>query len=66
MKLLSVREVSKILGVHHSVVQRMAQTGELPMFKITGPYSNWKIREDALDEWIKEKELTSRRTHSGS
>lgn len=48
-RLLTNKEVGKVLGIHPQVVNRMAARGELPALKV-GKY--WRYRASALDGWI--------------
>jgi excisionase family DNA binding protein len=48
-RLLDSREVTKLLGVHHATLQRMARAGQLPCLKVG---KLWRFRVSQLDAWI--------------
>ena len=58
--LMSIKDVAEYLSLHHLTVYRLAQTGEIPMFKIG---KQWRIKKEMLDKWVSSAE---RRLKDGS
>ena len=50
-EILTVKEVSELLKVHHSTVYRMINEGRIPAFKIG---SDWRFRKDVIKRWMVE------------
>jgi excisionase family DNA binding protein len=48
-EILTVKEVSELLKIHHSTVYRMIREGIIPAFKI-GP--DWRFQRDQIVHWI--------------
>jgi excisionase family DNA binding protein len=48
-EVLTIREVAAILKMAEKTVYSMAQTGELPAFKIRG---QWRVRRQDFDAWV--------------
>ena len=51
-EILTLPEVAQLLKVAEKTVYTMAQKGDLPAFKVGGP---WRFRRTALDTWIDAK-----------
>lgn len=49
--LMSVKDVAEYLSIHRMTAYKLANTGELPGFKIGG---QWRFQKDVLDAWIAE------------
>jgi len=49
MKLISVKEVSVILGAKPSTIYQWAETGQIPSFKINGLL---RFSEDDIMKWV--------------
>ena len=48
-EVLTIKEVAALLKLAEKTVYSMANTGELPAFKIRG---QWRIRKLKLDQWM--------------
>jgi excisionase family DNA binding protein len=55
-KLLTTKEVSEMLRMRIETIIRKAEQGLLPAVKIDG---RWRIPQDRLEEWFREKEAAS-------
>ena len=55
-EVLTVRDVATLLKVGQKTVYSMAQTGELPAFKVRG---QWRFARNDIDAWIDEQKRTS-------
>ena len=51
-KVLTVKEVSKVLHVHPSTVYKLTKSGKIPSFRIG---SDWRFRTDAIERWMAEQ-----------
>ncbi len=59
-EVLRIREVAALLKVGEKTVYSMAQSGELPAFKVRG---QWRLARKDIDEWIEKQKNTSRDLH---
>lgn len=50
--ILTLPEVAILLKVAEKTVYTMAQTGQLPAFKVRG---QWRFKHDDIDQWIDEQ-----------
>jgi excisionase family DNA binding protein len=50
--ILTLPEVAVLLKVAEKTVYTMAQTGQIPAFKVRG---QWRFKHDDLDRWIDEQ-----------
>jgi len=48
-EILTIREVAALLKIGEKTAYTMAQSGELPGFKVRG---QWRFRRDDIDRWI--------------
>jgi excisionase family DNA binding protein len=48
-EVLTIKEVAALLKLAEKTVYTMAQTGEIPAFKIRG---QWRIKRAELDRWF--------------
>ena len=55
-EVLRLREVADLLKVGEKTVYSMAQTGELPAFKVRG---QWRFSRKDIDAWIEEQKKTT-------
>jgi len=55
-EVLRLREVADLLKVGEKTVYSMAQTGELPAFKVRG---QWRFSRKDIDAWIEEQKNTT-------
>ncbi len=55
-KLLTTKEVADILRMRIETITRKAEQGLLPAIKVDG---RWRIPQDRLEQWFKEKEAAS-------
>lgn len=51
-EILTIREVAALLRLADKTVYSMAQSGEIPAFKVRG---QWRIRRADLDRWLDEQ-----------
>jgi len=51
-EILTIREVAALLKIGEKTAYTMAQSGELPGFKVRG---QWRFRRVELDRWIDEQ-----------
>lgn len=56
-KLLSVKEVAGILGLHEQVIRRYIREGILPAVKLQKAY---RIDREDLDTWLEERKRGKR------
>lgn len=50
--ILTLPEVAILLKVAEKTVYTMAQTGQIPAFKVRG---QWRFKHDDIDQWIDEQ-----------
>jgi len=62
-EILTIREVAAILKVGTKTTYTMAQSGELPGFKVGG---QWRFRRGDIDTWIQDRIRKSARPPEGS
>jgi len=55
-EVLKLKDVAALLKVGEKTVYSMAQTGELPAFKVRG---QWRFSRKDIDEWIEQQKQTS-------
>ena len=55
-RLLTTKEVADMLRMRVETIIRKAEQGLLPAIKVDG---RWRIPQDRLDEWLREKEAIS-------
>ena len=48
-QVMTLKEISKYLGVHEMTVYRLLKTRKLPGFKVGG---QWRTKKDVLDQWL--------------
>lgn len=48
-QVMTLKEISKYLGVHEMTVYRLLKTKKLPGFKVGG---QWRTKKDVLDQWL--------------
>ncbi len=48
-EILTIREVGTLLKIGEKTAYTMAQSGELPGFKVRG---QWRFRRSDIDDWI--------------
>lgn len=53
LRLLSLHEVARALGVHFYVVREMVESGELAALRVGrgGERQHWRVSPAALDAW---------------
>ncbi len=62
-EILTIREVAAILKVGTKTTYSMAQSGELPGFKVGG---QWRFRRGDIDAWIQDRIRKSGRPQDSS
>ncbi|MCG7874766.1 MAG: helix-turn-helix domain-containing protein [Candidatus Thiodiazotropha taylori] len=55
-EVLKIKEVASLLKVGEKTVYSMAQTGELPAFKVRG---QWRFSRKDIDAWIEQQKNTT-------
>lgn len=55
-EILRFRDVATLLRVGEKTVYSMAQTGELPSFKVRG---QWRFSRKDIDAWIEQQKRTT-------
>ncbi len=55
--ILTLPEVAVLLKVAEKTVYTMAQTGQIPAFKVLG---QWRFKHDDLDAWIDEQKAATK------
>ena len=56
-EVLKLKDVAALLKVGAKTVYSMAQTGELPAFKVRG---QWRFSRKDIDAWIEQQKRTTR------
>lgn len=56
--ILTLPEVAVLLKVAEKTVYTMAQTGQIPAFKVRG---QWRFKHDDIDRWIDEQKAVVKR-----
>lgn len=56
-EILRLKDVAALLKVGEKTVYTMAQTGELPAFKVRG---QWRFSRQDIDAWIEKQKQTAR------
>jgi excisionase family DNA binding protein len=56
-EVLKIRDVAALLKIGEKTVYSMAQSAELPAFKVRG---QWRFSRKDIDEWIEKQKNTSR------
>jgi excisionase family DNA binding protein len=51
-KLLDLREAASLLGMHWKTLERRAQSGTVPAFRVFG---RWRFRVSILNRWVDKK-----------
>ena len=55
-EVLTIKDVAQLLKVGEKTVYSMAQSGELPAFKVRG---QWRFSRKDIDAWIEQQKHTS-------
>ena len=65
-KILTLKELCKVLRVHPTTMYKAARQGQIPSFRIG---NEWRFRRDAIVQWMTEKTTQSSQirkvTHAG-
>jgi excisionase family DNA binding protein len=56
-EVMKLKDVVALLRVGEKTVYSMAQSGELPAFKVRG---QWRFSRKDIDAWIEQQKLTTR------
>ncbi len=56
-EILTAQDIAQLLQMHIMTVYKLAESGELPGFKVG---RQWRFRREALDEWCRAKEGAGR------
>ncbi len=57
--ILTVREVAAYLRLHAVTVYRMAQSGDLPAFRVG---RGWRFKRDQIEEWLANHQTANSKT----
>jgi len=55
-EVLRIKDVAALLKVGEKTIYSMAQTGELPAFKVRG---QWRFSRKDIDDWIERQKHTT-------
>lgn len=55
-EVFKIKDVAALLKVGEKTVYSMAQSGELPAFKVRG---QWRFSRKDIDEWIEQQKTSS-------
>jgi excisionase family DNA binding protein len=58
-EVLTIKEVAALLKVGEKTVYSMAQSGELPGFKVRG---QWRFSRNDIDQWIEKQKKAAKTT----
>lgn len=62
-EVLKLKDVATLLKVGEKTVYSMAQTGELPAFKVRG---QWRFSRKDIDAWIEQQKHTTKDSGEGN
>lgn len=62
-EIMTVREMAEYLKIAEKTAYRFVSEGKLPAFKVGGA---WRFRKAEVDRWIKEQELSNKKTDGGN
>jgi excisionase family DNA binding protein len=51
-ELLNLRQAALLLGMHWKTLERRAQSGKVPAFRVFG---RWRFRASVLNRWVDQK-----------
>lgn len=54
---LTVKQVADLLAVNERTVYRMANSGELPAFRVAG---SWRFLEEDIGNWIEQQKCEAK------
>jgi excisionase family DNA binding protein len=55
-EIIKIKDIAALLKVGEKTVYSMAQSGELPAFKVRG---QWRFSKKDIDEWIEQQKKSS-------
>jgi len=55
-EVMKIKEIAALLKVGEKTIYSMAQTGELPAFKVRG---QWRFSKKDIDDWIEQQKANS-------
>jgi excisionase family DNA binding protein len=55
-QILTIKDIAALLKVGEKTVYTMAQSGELPGFKVRG---QWRFSRKDIDDWIEQQKLST-------
>jgi len=53
-KMLTIKEVAELMGVHERTIYRLANEGKMPGFKFGG---TWRFDPETIKQWISQEML---------
>lgn len=62
-QIMTVRELAEYLKIAEKTAYRFASEGKVPGFKVGGA---WRFRKAEVDRWIKEQELSNKKSDGGN
>ncbi|MCK4946366.1 MAG: helix-turn-helix domain-containing protein [Alphaproteobacteria bacterium] len=63
MEVLTIRELATYLKMAEKTLYRLTAQGKIPGFKVGGA---WRFRKTEVDRWIKEQELSNKKSDGGN
>ncbi len=57
--ILTVREVAAYLRLHAATVYRMAQSGDLPAFRVG---RGWRFKREQIEQWLADRQTVNSST----
>lgn len=61
--IITIRELAAYLKMAEKTLYRLAAEGSVPGFKVGGA---WRFRKAEVDRWIKEQELSNKKSDGGN
>jgi excisionase family DNA binding protein len=62
-EIITVRELAEYLKIAEKTAYRFVSEGKVPGFKVG---SAWRFRKAEVDRWIKEQELSNKKSDGGN
>jgi excisionase family DNA binding protein len=57
-KILTIMEVSDLLGVHPFTTHKLVKAGRIPSFRVG---NDWRFRKNEIERWVAEKSMDNLR-----
>lgn len=62
-EIITIKELAEYLKIAEKTAYRFASEGKVPGFKVGGA---WRFRKVEVDRWIKEQELSNKKSDGGN